>query len=127
MHKCHGICYKKQKTLISFLFFSNGNKQYSYDSRTSASHATNLLLKYGKSSSVQPMKAEGICVFDNNSQPVLSSSTQDTTIAHWPSIWMEEMWEHKKNAFPWLDCSNRKLGFNVCKEVISFVHLEKSA
>ena len=27
------------------------------------------------------------------------------------------MWEHKKNAFPWLDCIIGKLGCNVCKEV----------
>lgn len=27
------------------------------------------------------------------------------------------MWEHKKIAFLWLDCSNKKLGCKTCKEV----------
>lgn len=105
---------KKQKTLTSF--FSRGTIQSSCESSTFASRDANTLLKPGESSFVQHTETEGICVIDN-SLSVPSSSTEDSTISRWPSIWTEEMWERKKNAFPWLDCINGKLGCNVCKEV----------
>lgn len=45
-----------------------------------------------------------VCVIDtsetDNSQPVPSSSTQNSTISHWLPIWMEEMWERQKMLSP---------------------------
>lgn len=45
------------------------------------------------------------------SEPFLSSEND------WPSVWTREMWERKKEAFPWLDCREGKLGCSICKNI----------
>ncbi|KAK9745505.1 hypothetical protein QE152_g6843 [Popillia japonica] len=64
-----------------------------------------------------------------------SSATPDIEIvSKWPSIWSSDMWERKREAFPWLDCKNgafKKERTSISKEwstfTITFSESNKSA
>lgn len=63
-----------------------------------------------------------ITVDDNLwSEPLLNSDNQllkeEIADCKWPIIWTQEMWERKKEAFPWLDCKDGKLGCSTCNHV----------
>ncbi|KAJ8882971.1 hypothetical protein PR048_014810 [Dryococelus australis] len=34
-----------------------------------------------------------------------------------PSVWTEVMWNNKRDALPWIDCKNGRLGCKLCSEV----------
>jgi hypothetical protein len=58
---------------------------------------------------------------DHETETAVSSSilvTPDSEkVSKWPSIWSQDMWERKKEAFPWLDCKNGLLGCTLCSQV----------
>ncbi|GBM05312.1 hypothetical protein AVEN_46856-1 [Araneus ventricosus] len=54
--------------------------------------------------------------------PITPASKVDETDynnskSKWPCIWIREMCDRKKDAFPWLDCQNGKLGCTICKKI----------
>lgn len=96
---------KTQKTLTSF--FNRENKQPMptiNEPSTSTSVST-------------PYEAIAISTQDEDNEDVITGGNCDKPTYSWPSIWTAEMWERKKNVFPWLDCRHGKLGCKICKEV----------
>ncbi|KAJ8879718.1 hypothetical protein PR048_020326 [Dryococelus australis] len=129
---------QKQKTLTSF--FSRSNISMSEDGEPG---------EYENPSTSVPTLSEGKatenftlsvlkndeCLQNNGakgfSDSLQSSSNSDSCCnemnlqSRWPSVWTEEIWNHKRYAFPRIDCKNEKLGYKLCSEVSCLRAFEK--
>jgi hypothetical protein len=52
-----------------------------------------------------------------NSENENNALKQEINVCQWPNVWTQEMWKRKKEAFPWLDCKEGKLGCRICNHV----------
>lgn len=98
-----------KKTILSF--FTKQNKDRSDQSEASASGRTSTL-------PVPTHDERGLpatTVSSHNSSSLITPDTEN--VSKWPSIWSQDMWERKKEAFPWLDCRNGLLGCTLCSQV----------
>lgn len=110
---------KKQKTLTSFFKVGTTAPKHVPLSTDSAELVTPSVSTKGVSS-CSDFQNEGRPNSNNiestdslpsESEPFLSSGNE------WPSVWTLEMWQQKKEAFPWLDCKEGKLGCSICKNI----------
>ncbi|KAJ8884226.1 hypothetical protein PR048_016083 [Dryococelus australis] len=121
----------KQKTLTSF--FSRSNISTSEDGEPgehenpSASVPTMSEDKSYRKLYMVSFKNDE-CVLLNNGTEGFSDSLQSSSNldlccneknlqSRWPSVRTEEMWNRKRDAFPWIDCKNGKLGCKLSSEV----------
>ena len=54
-------------------------------------------------------------------RPTTSLQKVSDSVHTWPPCWDKKMWQNKKCEYPWLICSNEKLGCSVCHEVKSWL------
>lgn len=135
---------KKQKTLMSFfsqpksegiasrpktnlpneserLIVPSTSEQKTNNIPSSSYNESELLLLPSSSMSELEMETDLPSQSDDESEiPTVSKADEidyNYNNSKWPSIWTREMWDHKKDAFPWLDCQNGKLGCTLCKQV----------
>ncbi|XP_050516420.1 E3 SUMO-protein ligase KIAA1586-like [Diabrotica virgifera virgifera] len=108
---------KNQKTLFSF--FSKqpnedkGEEVNDFGVSLSGKNSTSLRVSSDEKSDLQAGT-------ESNSSVSSSSNMHEhdeQNKSEWPSIWTIDMWERKKEAFPWLGCKNGSLGCTLCSTV----------
>lgn len=109
---------KNQKTLFSF-FSKQPNKDEGeevnddLDVSPSGKNCTSLRVSSDGKSGLQAGT-------ESNSSVSSTSNMHEQYVqnkSEWPSIWTIDMWERKKEAFPWLGCKNGSLGCTLCSNV----------
>jgi hypothetical protein len=57
---------------------------------------------------------------DDDSSSKSSDSTEvDKEDEGWPAVWNIEMWQEKKQTYPWLCCADGLLGCEYCRDAQS--------
>lgn len=72
-------------------------------------------------------EAETGTEFEEDEPLPVDVSQTSSYLTHFPSCWSHKVWLSKKEQYPWLTCSNLKLGCIICKEISSLgVHTKKN-